>query len=189
MNCILMKSKTKPQGLEERCSVCVAASGCRFPSQLHKCCLCGLSWRRKTQAGCLLPSPTEALSHWTGTRLVCTSAWRQQTHGLKLLWGEMWPHIRVCLFFGVVLVTGWLSWIEQSPKGAGRFKGHSWLGKWLTEECRREGAFEEKHEMVFLPQYLLGLLWLRRWHKCTLLWQILIPIPVQKVAVPFSFWV
>lgn len=68
------------------------------------------------------------------------------------------PHIRVCLLFVVVLLTGWLSWIEQSPKGAGRFKGHSWLGKWLTEECRTEGAFEEKYEMFFfLPQCLLGI--------------------------------
>lgn len=98
MNWILMKNKTKPQGLEEWCSVCVAASGGRFPSQLYKCCLCGLSWRRQTQAGCLcFPVQQE---HWVTAQ---RPGWRvpepgrQQTPGLKLLWGGMFT-THPCLF-------------------------------------------------------------------------------------------
>lgn len=95
-NLTLMKNKTKPQGVEERCSFCVTASGCRFNSQLYRMLLV---WpvleEENTRWLSLLPRQTEALSHWTQVCVYHSLADSKHRH-----WGctEEWclPHIPVC---------------------------------------------------------------------------------------------
>lgn len=55
----------------------MTASGCKFKSQLYRMLLVWpLLEEENTGWLSLLPSQTEALSHWTGTRFVCTTAWQ-----------------------------------------------------------------------------------------------------------------
>lgn len=127
MDLTLMKNKTKPQGLEERCSVCVTASGCRFSSQLYRNAACVASRGGGKHRLAVSASQSNRNPESLHRAQVCVYQCLADNKHMDWRCTEEWclPHICVCVLFGVLLVAGWLSWIEQSPKGVWRFKGHS----------------------------------------------------------------